>query len=363
MATCSNPGCNKSGTKCCSSCNTTPYCGPICQTANWPIHREVCPGHLRKIGLIGLDNFQKAQGFSERRDWLQALRHADIAATKLKKAKNDIILIDDALRMKYNALGNMNRHKEALECAKEWYLMYPTNHTHAPAINASFAVIESCIHNKEYYDAALYSRTLWETITTCNDNHIPDKLREDYTARAASELAQAQLKLAESEIMPLSEQKVAGIEAIMLARRALQINIQLYGAESDDAACDMILLANILSYFNNEDDEEVFRLYEQAKAIYVRVYGSSSSKVASVVDSLARSFRKIAFRAKKARDMDRFGKNLELSLLHYREAARMYHADAHHVEYAESAAKEVGIVERAIAAFKCEREEGTSWGR
>ena len=35
-------------------------------------------------------------------------------------------------------------------------------------------MIESCIHNEEFFDAVLYARTTWETITLSRDSHIPD---------------------------------------------------------------------------------------------------------------------------------------------------------------------------------------------
>ena len=161
METCANPGCDQPGTNKCSACKTTPYCGPICQTANWAHHKEECPGHLRKIGMAHLE---KAEGFYLEHNCPQTIRHADLAATKLKQMKDRPVEdIDEALRMKYNALSFMARHREALECAKEWYCLWPTKHTHPPAIKASFALIESCIFNKKFFDAALFARTLWET--------------------------------------------------------------------------------------------------------------------------------------------------------------------------------------------------------
>ena len=161
METCANPGCDQPGTNKCSACKTTPYCGPICQTANWAHHKEECPGHLRKIGMAHLE---KAEGFYLEHNCPQTIRHADLAATKLKQMKDRPVEdIDEALRCKYNALAFMGRYREALECAKEWYCLWPTKHTHPPAITASFSLIESCMFNKEYFDAALYARTLWET--------------------------------------------------------------------------------------------------------------------------------------------------------------------------------------------------------
>ena len=298
MASCSNPGCDQPGTHQCSACKTKTYCGPKCQTADWIHHKEECPGHLTKVGMA---NLAKAEGFARERNYAQSLRHAELAATKLKQLKDrPVEAIDVALSHKHNALSFMARHKEALECAKEWYCLYLTEHTHAPAIIASFAVIQSCMFNKEYFDAALYARTQWETITLSRDSHIPDDLRESFTARGALELARALWQLAEHGGMPAEEKQEAGVEAIMLARRALEIHTQLFGAESKEVAGNMGVLAGALSYFNDvddDDDDEVPRLYEQANDIYARVEGNSSSNVAACKNNLGIVYEKRAKRA------------------------------------------------------------------
>ena len=117
MATCSNPGCDQPGTNKCSACKATPYCGPICQTADWTRHKEECPGHLRKVGMA---NLEKAQGFYREHNWPQTLHYSDLAVTKLKQIKDrPIELISEALRCKFIALNMMGRHSEAVECAKE----------------------------------------------------------------------------------------------------------------------------------------------------------------------------------------------------------------------------------------------------
>ena len=162
METCSNPGCDQPGTNKCSACKTTPYCGPICQTAHWAVHKESCVGHLRKMGMAHLD---KARGFNEGKNWPQLLRYSDLALTKLMQM-NDRPLedISRALDYKCIALGFMGRHREHLECAKEWYCLWNTKPTDAGAISAAFALIQSCIQNQQYADAVLYASTLWEII-------------------------------------------------------------------------------------------------------------------------------------------------------------------------------------------------------
>ena len=154
METCANPVCDQPGTNKCSACKTSPYCGPICQTAHWSTHKEQCPGHIRKVGIA---NLQKAKRFLAENNWSQQLRCSDLAVTKLKQLKDcPVEVLDAALSCKHEALSYMGQHKEALECAKECYCMYLNTHTHPPAVYASFALIESCMHNREFFDAVLY---------------------------------------------------------------------------------------------------------------------------------------------------------------------------------------------------------------
>ena len=342
MTTCSNPGCDQPGTNKCSACKTTFYCSTICQTADWAHHKEECPGHLLKVGMA---NLEKARGFGEEKNFPKSLHHANLAATKLKQLKDRPVEdISQALRCKFNALSMMDRHREGLECAKEWYCLWLTKHTHPPAILAGFAVIESCIHNKEFFDAVLYARTTWETLTLSRDSHIPDNQRDWFIAQGAHFLAKAIKSFAQYGDMPAEEQKKAGVEAIMRSRRALEIDTQLYGAESIKIAEDMTLIAQILDFFDHVDNDEVLRLNEQSKAIFARVQGSLSTNVAAVETNLAAVHRNRANRAYAAHDLDRCVANFELALPHaahdldrcvvnfelalphFREAARIYRA-------------------------------------
>ena len=358
MVACSYSGCDQPGTNQCSACKTKTYCGPKCQTADWAHHKEECPGHLRKVGMA---NLEKTKGFERENNWPQTLRHADVAATKLKQLKDRPIEdIDKALKMKCDALGMMAQYKEALECAKERYCMYLTSHTHPPAIEASFQLIQCCIFNKEYFDAALYARTLWETITMSRDSHIPDDQREEFTARGALELARALLNLAEHGDMPPEEQREAGVEAIMLARKALEIDTQLFGAEGEEVTSDMGALSRLLDYFNDVDDDEVFRLLEQAKAICVRLQGGSSPNVATDGFNLGNAYYNRAKRAAAALDLDRHVANLELALPRYREAARIFRA-INHVDSADKATRNAVNVEEWLqqaAAKKAAESKG-----
>ena len=291
-------------------------------------------------------NLVKAYGFCRAHNHAQTLRCSDLAATKLKQLKDrPIEAIDEALKMKHYSLLFMGRHGESLECAKEWYCMYLTKHTHPPAMKAGFALIESCIHNKEYFDAVLYARTNWETITLSRDSHIPGDQKERFIAQGAFFLAKATLSLAEHGGIPPEEQQEAGREAIMLARKALEIQTQLYGLENVETAGDMDLLALILDHFNDADDDEVFRLHKQAKDINARLQGSLSPNVAGGERNLGASYFRRASKAKDANDLDRCVANLELALPHYREAARIYR-EINHVDKADKAARDAEKIEQ-----------------
>ena len=100
-------------------------------------------------------HLQKAKGFQRDRNFVQSLRYSELSLVKLKQLKDrPIEALDTALSNKFNALNFMDRNREALECAQERYCLYLTSHTHPPAIAASFALIQTCIHNEEYEDAA-----------------------------------------------------------------------------------------------------------------------------------------------------------------------------------------------------------------
>ena len=327
LPTCSNPGCDQPGTKQCSACKTTPYCGPICQTADWIHHKEECPGHLRKLGMAHLE---KAKGF-HRENWVQCLRHADLALTKLKQIKDrrlePVKIIHDAFTLKVHALQHMYRHREALECVKERYTMWAMNHMRNPKMFiAAFALIESCLHNGEFEDAALYAHTAHEMVLKDADGIIPSDQRESLLAFGSSWLSQATLALAQAGGIPPAEKQKAGEEAIALARKALEIDTQLYGTNNPQVAMDTRALASALEYFTDVDDDEILRLYEQSTAISKRLDGKSSLNVAVGEFNLGNTYDNRAKRAMAANDLDRCMSNLELALPHSREASRICRA-------------------------------------
>ena len=316
---------------------------------------------------MGMDHLDKAKGFHRENNWSQLLRYSDLAATKLKQLKDrPLDAISAALSFKCTALGFLGQYREQLECAKEWYCLWNTKPTDVGAIDAAFFLIESFIHNNEYADAHLYASTLYEIINHKHDNKIPDDQRQRYIANGAYFLATATLQLAQDGGIPPAEKQKAGVEAIALARKALEIHTQLYGTEDNYVANDTGALAEALEYFNDDygDDDEVFRLYKQAKSIYAARQGSSSVNVATVESKLGHAYRKRALKAIKVNDIDRALANMELALPHYREAIRIYRAigrvdladeDAQHVHKLGENLRVIAIAKATAAAAAATR--------
>ena len=276
---------------------------------------------------MGMAHYEKARILHREKNWSPLLRYSDLAATKLKQLKDRPVQnISDALSWKCTALGFLGRHREQLECAKEWYCLWNTTPTDMGAIDAAFALVESCIQNKEYADAVLYASTLWEIINHKHDNKIPEGQRQPYIAKGAYYLAQATLQLAQNGGIPQEGKQKAGQEAIMLLRRALEIHIRCFGTDSDKVGNSMAALADALDYFNDADDEEILRLLERAKAIFARVHGSLSVNVATTETNLGAAYLTKATRARYAYDLDREQANLELALPRFREASRIFRA-------------------------------------
>ena len=357
-AICSCPGCDQPGPSLCASCKLVGYCCRTCQVEDWTRHKEECQGHIRKVGMAHL---QKAKDFHRDRNWMQALSYSELALVKLKQLNDrPIEAIDDALHCKFDALSIMDRNRESLECAKERYCLYLTSHTRPPAIMAAFDFIESCLRNEEYEDAELYARTTWETITLSRDSHIPDDKRQWFTAQGAHYLASAMFELAQDGDIPPEANQTVGQEAIALARRALEIRTQLHGLGNEHTANDMRTLADMLDYFNGNEDVEVLRLYEQSIAITTRVEGSLSVNVAAGKNNLALVYRKKATKARAVNDLDGEMANLELALRHYHEAARIYRL-ANHVESADNAAQYAVEAEQALQQCTSARGQQQRW--
>jgi len=297
---------------------------------------------------MGMDLLNKANDFYRDNNWPQAFHHSDLAATKLMRLKDrPIDDISSALDIKCTALGFLGRFREQLECAKEWYCLWNRKPTDMGAIDAIFALINSCLKNNEYEDAKLYASTVLGIINHQYDNKIPEDQRQPYLARGAYYLAEAILRLAQSGSIPPAQQPNAGREAIAHVRRALEIHTQLYGTENNDVANDMLILAEALGYIKSDDDEEVFRLLRQAKAIHTRVYGSSTANVAVAENKLGNAYCGRANRAHAANDFNRAQANLELALPHLREAARIYRFVGH-IDNADKNARVVVDIEEKL---------------
>ena len=115
-------------------------------------------------------------------------------------------------------------------------------------------------------------------------------------------------------------------------------------------AVSMGLLASVLDYFNDVDDDEVPRLHEQAKVIFARVQGTLSPNVATCERNLGNTYDKRARRAYAANDLDRNVANLELALPHYRESVRIHRA-INHMDMADKLAQAVLIIEKNLQAI------------
>ena len=350
--TCSAPGCSEPGTNKCSSCKITPYCSVACQTVHWVHHKEECHGRLRKLGEAHLE---KAKGFWREKNIAQSLRFSELALTMLKKLNprplEVIEIINDAMRMKYNALSFMGREEEALECAKERYSLWAAGYMrHHGMLNAAFPLIEGLISNEDYEQAHLIANTAYEMIINDTDNIIPEDHRQRFLADGSRLLAEATFRLAANGFIPPEEKQKAGEEAIALARKSLEIFTQLNETGSAKVAVTMGTLANILKYFNGIDDDEILRLHEQAIAIYRRVQGSSSQNVAVNEYNLGLTYRKRGMKAHAANDLDRCMADLELSLTHFREAERIYRA-INHMDDAGSAAQAACEIEGNLRRF------------
>ena len=155
--------------------------------------------------------------------------------------------------------------------------------------------------------------------------------------------------------MSADEKQSSGVEAIMLARKALEINTQLHGLEHANVASDMLLLAQVLAYFNDVDDDEILHLYEKTKAIFVRVEGSLSPNVAVCEGSLGISFKNRAKVAQAADAVERFVANLELALPHLREAARIYRI-INHVDMADQFSRDADLTEEMLQKLASVRQ-------
>ena len=201
------------------------------------------------------------------------------------------------------------------------------NHMRHPgSIHAALGLIQCCLHNGEYEDAEHYARHAMFMINDMADNFIPSDQRPQFLAGGSRLLALAIYWLAKTGGIPPEDKQKAGEEAIVLARQALEIHTQLHGAENIDGAHNMDVLADVLDYFNDVDDDETLRLREQSIAIIIRVEGSSSLNAAVGEQNLGRAYKRRANRALAANDVDRLVANLELSLTHHREAVRIYRA-------------------------------------
>ena len=315
---------------------------------------------------MGMAYLEKTRGFNRNNDWLQTLRYAELALTKLKLLKDRslafIEILDEALRCKYDALNFMNLDKEALECATERYNMWATTNIRNPrTIEASFPLIESLIENNEFDHAQLIAHTIYEMAMHPMTHGIPENNQQSFLAKAAFYVTHATVKLAQTGSIPLEEKQKAAKDAIVFARQSLEIRTQLHGVESNEASVTMNMLAFALEYSNDvydDDDDEALCLYERLILLNSRLKGSSSVAVARYKQNLGKVYNCRAIRAVGASDLDRCLVNLALALPHYYEAIRIFREN-NHMESANDLAQKVTDIEglrRQVIVENAERK-------
>ena len=235
-----------------------------------------------------------------------------------------------------------------MECIKECYTLWAMNHIRNPhSIEAALALIQSCLHNGEWEDAEHYARHAMFVINDMTDNLIPTAQHPLFLAEGSFWLAQAIMSLARSGGIPPEGKQKAGEEATEFARQALEIHTRLRGSESIEAAGAMLVLAEVLDYFNNEDNDEILRLFQRSIVVSRRVEGSSSINVAAGENRLAETYAGRAMRARAVNDLDRCLANLELALPHFREAARIFRIN-NNIVRADVILRNIGKVEEDI---------------
>ena len=78
---------------------------------------------------MGMAHLEKAARFDEVRNWIQALRHADLALTKLKQIKDrrlgTVEILDNAFRFKFDALQRLDRRGKLWSASKSATLCGP----------------------------------------------------------------------------------------------------------------------------------------------------------------------------------------------------------------------------------------------
>ena len=301
---------------------------------------------------MGMAHLAKAVGFHRGQNWLQTLRYSEIAANKLKQLKDrrleTVKIINDAILLKFDSFQRLGRHREAQECAEERYTLWAMNHLrHSGSMAAALGLIESCVHNGKFEDAERYARHAYFMIVEMTDNFIPSDQQPQFLAEISYYLAQAILGLATSGGIPPEGKQKAGEEAIEHARKGLELRTQVCGTHSAKVAGAMAILAAILDYFNDVDNDEILRLLEQAIAIYRQVEGSLSMNLAGCHNNLGKVHLCRAKRAQSANDEDRELRNLQMALPNLLEAARIARAN-NHLDKAEQATQQAARIENNI---------------
>ena len=117
-------------------------------------------------------------------------------------------------------------------------------------------------------------------------------------------------------------------------------------------------LASVIDYFNDVDNDEILRLREHSITICRRVEGRESMNVAAGEGNLGNTYENRAIKAQAANDLDREMANVELSLPHFREAARIYKA-INHVDNANKPFRHIADLEVKLSRIRVARAAAT----
>ena len=319
------------------------------------------------LRMIGETHLEMAKGCGEGNNLPQALHCCDLALISLKKLHarplEVIEIIDTAMGNKFNVLNLMGKKKEALACAEERYSLWACGFMRNQCmLFAAFPLIESLIHDIQFEQASLIAHTAYDMILNDTDGIIADNHRQKFIAEGSNLLALATYRLAESGGIPsAAEKKKAGEEAIVLARKSVDLYTRLHGSESNELAVSFSTLAHCLKFFddlNNDDGNEIFRLYEKSITMFSRVQGSQSPNVAAASKNLGAMYEKRAMKAHANNDLDRCITNLELALPHFRKGERIYREN-NFMDAANKATQAIVHTETELRYWKAARTAAT----
>lgn len=215
------------------------------------------------VGLIFIALSTTTNGlsgsYSLRRDYKKAEDYCEDAIAYAERS-GDLTLLYNAFVTKGNNLMMQERNSEAKSVFEESYNLVVTAHdpVHPLVLQAGDLLINSCLLNKEYYDAERFSRFCYQSLTRPIDSE-------------SEEVASVARSLAEATYHLIVSKGVEGgdlLEAEMLSRKSLRICEKFYGRNHFTAVSILSTLSNILRLKGGHDDE-VKSLLEQCRTITI----------------------------------------------------------------------------------------------